>query len=87
MSSVPMPVTVSDSDILRAHCLQTQTFWICRKKSHHLDLNKQVLKSLELDDYCSDLCFWLVACSAIIILSQTDVVCSFSFLKQPCRRT
>ncbi len=64
MSSVPMPVTVSYSEILRAHCLQTLTFWICRlvqmytawskKKSHHLDLNKQILKSLELDDYSSD---------------------------------
>ncbi len=61
MSSVPMPVTVSYSEILGAHCLQTLTFWILiqmytawSKKSHHLDLNKQILKSLELDDYSSD---------------------------------
>lgn len=25
-----------------------------KKKNHYLDLNKQILKNLELDDYCSD---------------------------------
>ncbi len=60
MISVLMPVTVSYSEILRTNSLKTLTFWICKliqmykKKSHHLDLNKQILKSLELDDYCSD---------------------------------
>ncbi len=72
--------SVSYSDILRAYYLQTLTFWICRliqmytawcKKSHHLDLNKQIRKSLELDDFCSDLCFRLVAVTNLVASHHT----------------
>ncbi len=48
--------------------------------------NKQILNILEFNHYCSDWCFLHVVCLAMIILSLTDAVCSFLFLKLPCKK-